>query len=241
MTTETTTGASASNLIPVSFQKDELVNITREGKPITTSVIIADRFGKRHDHVIRDIENLECPDEFGLPNFGETSYTDQWNRKQKMYLITRDGFTLLAMGFTGKKAMEWKIKYIAAFNKMEELIKNRYIRQYLVTPGRILSRIEKIEGMLEGLIESGDRYSPVSFFAKQMCDFSSAYKSVKESLYDAYSDFCDKNQYNRECKSHFCMKLYAHASFIKASSITINGRRVPAVRGLRLKEATYGN
>jgi Rha family phage regulatory protein len=85
----------------------------------TTSVDLARNFGKRHDNVIRDIVNLTIPDEFRLLNFEESSYLNEQGKGQSMYEMTRDGFTLLAMGFTGKKAMRWKIKYIAAFNVME--------------------------------------------------------------------------------------------------------------------------
>lgn len=239
MTTQAKTGTSVSNLIPVPFEKDEIVNITRDGKTITTSLILADSFGKIHRDVLRTIKNLECSDEFSLRNFAQSDYINERGKKYPMYLITRDGFTILVMGFTGKKAMEWKEKYISAFNEKEELIIDLYRKKYLVTPGRILNRIERIEDKLDTLINSGDQQSPVSFFAKQMCDFSSAYKSVKESLYDAYSDFCDKRYYNKDCKAHFCMKLYAMAPFIKASSITINGRKAPAVKGIMVKEVPY--
>jgi Rha family phage regulatory protein len=85
----------------------------------TTSVDLARNFGKRHDNVIRDIVNLTIPDEFRLLNFEESSYLNEQGKGQPMYEMTRDGFTLLAMGFTGKKAMQWKIKYITAFNAME--------------------------------------------------------------------------------------------------------------------------
>ena len=86
----------------------------------TTSLAIANTFGKRHDNVLRDILNLDIPDEFNRLNFEAVEYTDAKGEKRPMYLITRDGFTILAMGFTGKKAMEFKIRYIEAFNRMEE-------------------------------------------------------------------------------------------------------------------------
>ena len=104
-----------TSIIPTSrnLQENKLVDISKDGKPVTTSLIIANRFGKRHQHVLRDVENLECSEKFGQSNFGQSSYINLQNKKQPMYLITRDGFTLLAMGFTGKKAMQWKEKYPA--------------------------------------------------------------------------------------------------------------------------------
>lgn len=99
-----------------------------DGKPTTTSVDVARKFGKRHDHVMRLIRNLiaQLPDG-GVPNFGETPYTDSQNgQTYPAYRLTRDGFTLLAMGFTGKKALAFKLAYIDAFNRMEaELAKPR--------------------------------------------------------------------------------------------------------------------
>ncbi|WP_400589689.1 Rha family transcriptional regulator [Pseudomonas aeruginosa] len=92
------------------------------GKPITTSLDVAKHFRKRHDNVLRDIKNLECPEDFALLNFEECSRTGANNRPEPYVRMTRDGFTLLCMGFTGKEAMHWKVAYINAFNKMEQAI-----------------------------------------------------------------------------------------------------------------------
>ena len=93
------------------------------------SLIVAKMFGKRHDHVIRSIENITDPkngvsDEFRRRNFAQSSYKDSSGRKVKCYNMTRDGFTLLAMGFTGKNALQFKEAYIKRFNDMEKLIFN---------------------------------------------------------------------------------------------------------------------
>ncbi|MBU5977288.1 Rha family transcriptional regulator [Pseudomonas aeruginosa] len=92
------------------------------GKPTTTSLDVAKHFRKRHDNVLRDIKNLECPEDFALLNFEECSRTGANNRPEPYVRMTRDGFTLLCMGFTGKDAMHWKVAYINAFNKMEQAI-----------------------------------------------------------------------------------------------------------------------
>ena len=98
-----------------------LVEITDQ-KAVTTSRIIADAFDKRHDTVLRAIRDLECPGDFVARNFAGISYTDDNNRQKPAYEITRDGFMLVAMGFTGKKAVEFKIKFIEAFNAMEKAL-----------------------------------------------------------------------------------------------------------------------
>lgn len=90
----------------------------------TTSLLVAEGFRKRHDNVLHAVDKLECPEEFRLLNFKESSYLNEQNKSQPMYEMTRDGFSILAMGFTGKKAMEWKIKFLDAFKLMEQKILN---------------------------------------------------------------------------------------------------------------------
>lgn len=90
---------------------------------IVTSLEISNHFGKRHDHVLRDIRNLECSEKFRCLNFGESSYNNGQNKAQPMYEITRDGFTFLCMGFTGQQAAVWKERYIEAFNQMEAALR----------------------------------------------------------------------------------------------------------------------
>lgn len=89
------------------------------GVPTTTSLKIAETFGKQHKNVVRVIQNSEIPPEFIRLNFELNEYIDPRGRKLPMYHITRDGFTLLAMGFTGARAMEFKVAYIEEFNRME--------------------------------------------------------------------------------------------------------------------------
>ena len=87
---------------------------------ITDSRNVANVFGKRHDNVIRDIESMKKD----VLNFEEMFFDgtmpDSYGREQKVYFMNRDGFTLLAMGFTGSDAMKWKLKYIEAFNALEK-------------------------------------------------------------------------------------------------------------------------
>ena len=100
-----------------------LVEVNNE-QVVTTSIMVAESFGKRHDHVLQDIKNLTTENS-GVKNmFEKTTYTNSRNREYPMYLINRDGFTLLAMGFTGKEALQFKLQYINAFNQMEEYIKD---------------------------------------------------------------------------------------------------------------------
>ncbi len=91
-----------------------------KGRPIVSSLSIAEHFGKEHRNVLRDIKNLEIPSEFNALNFEPVDYKDAKGESRPAYNLTRDGFTILVMGFTGKAAMKWKIRYIEAFNAMEK-------------------------------------------------------------------------------------------------------------------------
>ncbi|WP_446935886.1 Rha family transcriptional regulator [Lysinibacillus fusiformis] len=93
--------------------------IIQNRQVVTSSIQIAESFEKQHPHVLRDIDGLQKD----VSNFGEmffeTETLDSYGRSRRAYLMNRDGFTLLAMGFTGSKALDFKLKYIKAFNEME--------------------------------------------------------------------------------------------------------------------------
>lgn len=103
-----------------------LVYRGKDNQPLTNSLLVAETFGKEHRNVLRDIKNLI---EGGVlkneqtPMFEETTYMSEQNKQSyPLYVMNQDGFTLLAMGFNGKKAMEFKLKYIEAFNAMKKQI-----------------------------------------------------------------------------------------------------------------------
>lgn len=99
---------------------ENLVQIA-EGQIVVSSRQVAEHFDKQHKHVLSVIENLKAENSALRNMFCEHSYKVEGNNKTyPEYLMNRDGFSLLVMGFTGKKALEWKIKYIQAFNAMEE-------------------------------------------------------------------------------------------------------------------------
>lgn len=145
--------------------------IMKNLQAVTTSLVVADVFEKRHDHILRDIDKLKKH----LPNFGEmfeeSQEPDSYDRLRRVIYMNRDGFTLLAMGFTGDKALQFKLKYIEAFNKMEQVIKEQALPQ---TPeekliltmqviGRLDKRMTKVEKDVSDLkdnaeIDSDQRY-----------------------------------------------------------------------------------
>lgn len=106
----------------------DIILSTQNGEPVASSRQIAENFGKAHRHVLDAIESiLEGMPKIGqTPMFYKTEYTHEQNgQTYPMYLMNRDGFSLLVMGFTGKAALEWKLKYIAAFNAMEKKLAQR--------------------------------------------------------------------------------------------------------------------
>ena len=91
-------------------------------RAVVSSRDVARVFEKEHKHVMEAIRRLGCSEEFAGSNFRLGSYKDSQNQERPEYIMTRDGFVLLAMGFTGEKAMQFKEAYIAAFNAMEKAL-----------------------------------------------------------------------------------------------------------------------
>lgn len=103
----------------------ELVIQSSKGADVTTSLIVAEVFGKEHSKVLRDIESLSCSDSFRVANFGEATFENsKTGQLHKMFEITKDGFSFLVMGYTGSKAGEFKEKFIREFNKREVMLRD---------------------------------------------------------------------------------------------------------------------
>jgi len=113
---------------------------------------IALHFGKQHKNVLQSIDkSMQELGDFGRLNFQPIEYLDPMGRKQRGFNLTRDGFTITAMGFTGSDAMEWKVKYMTAFNAMEAEIRN--IASVPQIAPDVVARIERLEGDLNALTD----------------------------------------------------------------------------------------
>ncbi|WP_257540566.1 Rha family transcriptional regulator [Sphingobium sp. CFD-1] len=101
------------------------VFIVKDGAPIADSRNVAKAFGKRHDHLLDKVDGLlrDAP-ELNGPNFRVVPYEDAKGEIRRAFEMDRDGFVLLAMGFTGKRVLKWKLAYIDAFNRMEAALHN---------------------------------------------------------------------------------------------------------------------
>ena len=139
-----TDNAAVANVVTVD--NGDLVTVM-DSQAVVSSWSIAKRFEKRHDRVLRAIDNTKD----GIPNFeemfSETSLPDSYGRFHRAYLMNRDGFCLVAMGFTGKEAMKWKLEYINAFNGMELALQSKAIEQAIAAAKD--RRLDHIENMLE--------------------------------------------------------------------------------------------
>lgn len=109
----------------------EMRKLNKREKIIVTSLDIAETFGKEHYHVMEDIREIQA--KISTPEFSGLFYEDEYKasngKKNPMYLMTRDGFTLLVMGYTGEKAMKFKLAYIKQFNAMEEMLQGKLIER----------------------------------------------------------------------------------------------------------------
>lgn len=130
------------------------------GHIYATSLVVAEKFEKRHDNVLRDIETIikKCPvPNFSLLNFEERKYQYRTARNQlreaPYYVMTRKGFTMLARGFTGEKAFLWNLAYIEAFERMEAKL-------------RQLGDIEH-EAIMEGLYGKHDQWRETVEYCRQ--------------------------------------------------------------------------
>ena len=115
---------------------NELVHLEND-EAVCSSLEVAEKFGKRHDKLIAEIRRMYSdligkgsPQNGGAKFFFEATYENR-GKQYPMYLMNRDGFSLLVMGFTGKKALDWKLKYINAFNQMEKIIRERQSQSWI--------------------------------------------------------------------------------------------------------------
>lgn len=114
----------------MSDVKNELVTV-ENGQVVVSSLQIAEHFSKNHKDVLRDIREIFVAQNCAAKFFVESTFENR-GKEYPMFLMNRDGFSLLVMGFTGKKALEWKLKYIQAFNAMEEQIKSLLAPSYQI-------------------------------------------------------------------------------------------------------------
>ena len=181
------------------YENAELINIqNKDGVAVVSSRVVAYDFDKQHSHVLRDIENIisNTVDEFGNPKldrqmFIESTYENR-GKQYKEYLLTRDGFSLLVMGFTGKEALQWKLQYIEAFNKMEEQIKQASHNPYANLSPELQSIImlDQKQQMLEQQVQTvQQKVNEIEENAKlDPAEYSLVSKRVSSRVYEVQKE-----------------------------------------------------
>ena len=152
----------------------ELVHII-DGQPKADSLTVAEVFGRQHKDVLRAVEQLDCSEDFRGRNFALSTYRpENGKRYYPLIQMTRDGFTFLVMGFTGKAAAEWKEKYIAAFNMMEQRLRGQ--APDLNNPAQLrvllLDYSEKVLALEADLSEAAPKvaaYERIALADKSLC------------------------------------------------------------------------
>lgn len=138
---------------------------TRNNQAVTTSLNVSKTFGKQHKHVLESIQNIVAENSAAKSFFALGSYKSR-GRKYKMYYMNKDGFTLLAMGFTGKKAMQFKMEYIQAFNQMEKVIQENNLDSYMIAdPVKRAEKWIKEQEQTKLLAQQNEEMKPKALFA----------------------------------------------------------------------------
>ena len=147
----------------------EIVLSTKSGEPVASSRQVAENFGKEHKDTLESIRQILAAENSATKSmFYETTFENR-GKQYPMYLMNRDGFTLLAMGFTGKAALEWKLKYIAAFNEMEKKLAEQpqLTRSQLLATALIAAHeeLEEKEKRIKLLTADTERMKPKEIFS----------------------------------------------------------------------------
>ena len=177
---------------------NELV-IMHDRQAVTTSLILAEAFEKQHKNVIQAIEAKIEPAENSArykQMFYEGIYTDKKGEQRKMYYLNRDGFTFIAMGFTGRKVDEFKLKYIDAFNKMEEQIRNQSLQVLNQSTddlkrANLLYKIANLtsdEELKEESLKSSYELVTGKLIHQKKTDYQKLYEAVTERYGDSVED-----------------------------------------------------
>lgn len=162
----------------------ELVFKGESNQVLTNSLLVAEKFGKNHKHVLESVRELVrgCAEKSADPMFAESTYINTQNGQEyPMFVMNRDGFTLLAMGFTGEKALQFKLEYINAFNKMEETIKNggfnvpKSFREALLLAAEQQAQIEQQQMRIEEMKPKEEFFDQVTD-SKDACDMATVAK-----------------------------------------------------------------
>ena len=168
---------------------------------VTSSIKVAEVFGKQHKDVLRAVKSLDISEEFRERNFALSKIVYQNGNIKKqlpMYYITRDGFMFLVMGFTGKTAARWKEAYIKAFNEMEKMLNENVMANVFIAPTekfgsnaliKTLTTFNKIkEEYVNRLIQLQSKGYPENYIEDCCLKFSDHFRGIRNSIVTLLDD-----------------------------------------------------
>ncbi|MEG0619141.1 MAG: Rha family transcriptional regulator [Bacilli bacterium] len=168
----------------------------KNGQSVTSSLQVAEVFEKNHQHVLRDINSLKEGVQNWTDLFIEETYIHPQNKqKYPQIIMSKDGFALIAMGFTGKKALEFKLKYIQAFNNMEEQIKQRTLPKTSRELAKLsLESIEEAHQRIDAIESEVSNIKENSLITTE--DKNSIDRMIKRKIYAICNDY----KYDQQAK-----------------------------------------
>lgn len=209
----------------------DIILSTQNGEPVASSREIAKRFGKNHRDVLRAIEDIlegvrkiaQTPTEEGLPKNGDTpmffktEYTHPQNhQKYPMYLMNRDGFSLLAMGFTGKEAVQWKLKYIEAFNAMEQQLAEQHKCRQTLQDARIRAALQSVSEAQKSLALARENHD-------NFVELRNATKNLLADVRAQHAKNCDNERRSAQIERDWQAKLDARLSHLQIIAFGLPG------------------
>lgn len=176
-----------------SVEKSGLVFI-ENNKIFTDSLTIAEVFQKGHDKVLRDIRGLKCSEEFRLVNYGESTYRNKQGRIMPSFIMTFDGFAMLAMGYTGEKAMKFKEMYIAEFNRTREILESQKITLHSREQKQIQDAVRTtIYNLYPTITDNGRRKYFARLYGKLKEKFGvNSFRDIRRSDFDNAITFIEE-------------------------------------------------
>ena len=210
---------------------NDIVLSTQNGEPVASSREIAKRFGKNHRDVLRAIEDIleglrkiaQTPTEEGLPKNGDTpmffktEYTHPQNhQKYPMYLMNRDGFSLLAMGFTGKEAVQWKLKYIEAFNAMEQQLAEQHKCRQTLQDARIRAALQSVSEAQQNLALARENHD-------NFVELRNATKNLLADVRARHARNCDNERRSAQIECDWQAKLDARLTHLQIIAFGLPG------------------
>ena len=194
---------------------NDIVLSTQNGEPVASSREIAKCFGKEHKHVLAAIRQILVPENSATKVFPEATF-EYRGQKFPEYLMNRDGFSLLAMGFTGKEAVQWKLKYIAAFNAMEKQLAEQHKCRQTLQDARIRAALQSVSEAQQNLALARENHD-------NFVELRNATKNLLADVRAQHAKNCDNERRSAQIERDWQAKLDARLSHLQIIAFGLPG------------------